>query len=137
MKTTKQLIGEFGEKAAVRYLRRKHYRILDRNYRYRHLELDIVAKNKTDIVFVEVKTRSFDDPNNIGLYGPPSAAVDAKKRKNTLDAMYAYLREFPSDLHPRIDVIEVYLFKNTKKFKVAKINHYENAVTRRNSHYTR
>ena len=131
MKTEKRLIGDFGERMAARFLRRHGYRIVARNYRAGHLELDIVAKNRSEIVFVEVKTRSVVSLDDDMPYGPPSAAVNRAKKQNTVDAAYAYLRENPSKLSPRIDVIEVYLDKGSKKPKVLKINHFTDAVTGR------
>ncbi len=132
MKTERRLIGDFGERAAARYLRRRFYRILERNYTYGHLELDIIARRGREIVFVEVKTRSVNSLDDDMPFGPPSAAVNREKKLNTLNAAKAYMRKNPSSLTPRIDVIEVYLDKNAKKPKVLKINHYQNAVTRRN-----
>ncbi len=132
MKTEKRRIGDFGERAAANYLRRRFYRILERNYTVGHLEVDIIARRGQEIVFVEVKTRSFASLDDDMPYGPPSSAVDRKKKLNTLNAASAYLRRNPSKLSPRIDVIEVYLDKNSKKPKVLKINHFQNAVTRRN-----
>ena len=132
MKTKKRIIGDFGEDAAVKYLKRKHYKILDRNAVLGKLELDVVAKNKTDIVFVEVKTRSVESVDGNFVYGRPSDAVNLEKRRNTVSAAYAYLKENPSRLNMRIDVIEVYLDKNAEKPTVLKIEHIENAVTRKN-----
>ena len=132
MKTEKRIIGDFGENAAVKYLKRKHYKILARNATFGKLELDIVAKTRTDIVFVEVKTRSVESLDGDMAYGRPSDAVNLEKRRNTVNAAYAYLKENPSRLNIRIDVIEVYLDKNAKKPTVLKIEHFENAVTRKN-----
>ncbi len=129
MKTEKRHIGDLGERAAANYLRRRFYRILERNYTVGHLELDIIACRGREIVFVEVKTRSVASLTDDMPYGPPSAAVDREKKLNTINAAEAYMRQKRSKLDPRIDVMEVYLDKNTKK--VLKINHYENAVTRR------
>ena len=120
-------IGNFGETAAAKYLLRNHYKILARNFRDGHHELDIVAQSRTDIVFVEVKTRTVD-PDAYSPYGTPSEAVDRDKKRNTLSASYAYLRQFPNSRQPRVDVIEVYLDKSSEKPKVLKINHFENAI---------
>ena len=60
MITKKREIGNFGEDAAVKYLKKKHYKILERNYTAGKLELDIIAKTKREIVFIEVKTRSVE-----------------------------------------------------------------------------
>ena len=129
MITKKREIGNFGEDCAVKYLRRKHYRILERNYVTGKLELDIIARKGKEIVFVEVKTRSVESLDSDMPYGRPSDAVNLEKRRNTVNAAYAYMRQNPRDLHMRVDVIEVYLDKNAKKLSVLAINHFENAVT--------
>ncbi len=122
----RKTVGEIGERLAARYLRRHGYRILSRNVRCGHLELDIIAKNKKNIVFAEVKARSFSSPEE-AMQMRPSEAVDGGKRRRTLQAAYAYLGEHPSPLCPRIDVIEVYLSRDPRP-RVYKINHIEGAV---------
>ena len=129
MITKKREIGNFGETAAVKYLRRKHYRILERNYVIGKLELDIIARKGKEVVFIEVKTRSVESLDSDMPYGRPSDAVNLEKRRNTVNAAYAYMRQNPSDLSMRVDVIEVYLDKNAKKPSLLSINHFENAIT--------
>ena len=129
MITKKREIGNFGETAAVKYLRRKHYRILERNYVTGKLELDIIARKGKEIVFIEVKTRSVESLDSDMPYGRPSDAVNLEKRRNTVNAAYAYMRQNPSNLSMRVDVIEVYLDKNAKKPSLLSINHFENAIT--------
>lgn len=129
MITKKREIGNFGEDAAVKYIRRKHYRILARNYVTGKLELDIIARKGKEIVFIEVKTRSVESLDSDMPYGRPADAVNLEKRRNTVNAAYAYMREHPTDLHMRVDVIEVYLDKGSEKPKLLKINHFENAIT--------
>ena len=129
MITKKREIGNFGEDSAVKYLRRKHYRILERNYVTGKLELDIIARKGKDIVFVEVKTRSVESLDSDMPYGRPSDAVNLEKRRNTVNAAYAYMRQNPCNLNMRVDVIEVYLDKNAKEPRLLSINHFENAIT--------
>ena len=57
-RTTKE-IGDWGERYAARYLRRHGYRISDRNYRHGKYEIDVIAVGLRDILFVEVKTRTY------------------------------------------------------------------------------
>ena len=132
MITKKREIGNFGEDCAVRYLRRKHYRILERNYVTGKLELDVIARKKREIVFIEVKTRSVSSLDSDMPNGRASDAVNLEKRRNTVKAAYAYMREHPTDLHMRVDVIEVYLDKNSEKPKLLTLNHIENAITGNN-----
>ena len=125
MKTTK-LIGDIGERAAARLLKKKKYKILERNLHEGRYELDIVAANRDFIVFVEVKTRSTENPDDLGFMHRAADFVDKDKQKRTVIAARRYLSENPSDKQPRFDVVEVYLQKDNEK-KVLEINHIENA----------
>ena len=58
MLQNRRTIGDRGEAAAIRFLEKKGYRILDKNYRCKSGEIDIVARDKDNIAFVEVKTRT-------------------------------------------------------------------------------
>lgn len=122
-------IGAFGEDAAVKFLKKNGYKILERNIHLSHNELDIVASDERFIVFVEVKCRSYDSPNSQN-YGRPSSAVTQDKQKRTVAAARAYLRAH-TDIkkQPRIDVIEVFITKSglNEKPKIDKINHIRNA----------
>ena len=123
MKTTTE-IGRYGEAAAVSYLKSKKYKILEQNYFASHNEIDIIAENKQYIIFVEVKSRSCVDPNAM-LFGTPGEAVTYSKQKRTLQAAHTYLNEHKTKKTPRLDVIEVYLAKDSHE--IIKINHIENA----------
>ena len=124
--TTKN-IGDIGENAAAKYLKRHFFRIVERNYRFHRDEIDIIAKNRKFLVFVEVKTRSRNDVND-NDFGTPSSAVDAGKMSRTKKAAVGYLAEHPESKRAiRFDVIEVYLDKNSEKPKIIDINHIENA----------
>lgn len=117
-------IGNYGERVAQEHLRLKGYRIIDRNTHQSHKEIDIIAKNKEYLVFVEVKTRSVND-DLYSRYGTPASAVNYKKQQNLIAGARLYLLRNPTSLQIRMDVIEVYLKKDSKK--VLKINHIENA----------
>ena len=75
-RTAKARTGAEGEEAAAEHLRRLGWKILDRNWRARHLELDIVAEERDTVVFVEVKTRAEG-----GLQSPFEALTPAKKER--------------------------------------------------------
>lgn len=117
-------IGKHGENIACKFLKKEGYRIVEQNRHESHKEIDIIASNKDYIVFVEVKTRSVDY-DLFNPYGTPASAVTYSKREKLISAARSYLRSNPTDKQPRMDVIEVYLKKGTKK--VLKINHFENA----------
>lgn len=112
-------IGNIGEKFTVKYLRRKGYRIRERNMRNFHSEIDIIAETKEYIVFVEVKTRS------VGQVFPPRAAVNAEKRRKILLASKSFMRYKNIKKTPRYDIAEVYL--NKENHKPISINYIENA----------
>jgi len=113
-----QEIGKLGEDIAVNYLKQKGYKILDRNFECRQGELDIIALDKKEIVFIEVKTRTSN------RYGLPSEAVNKIKQKHMLQSIkyYLYTRNL-SDEFVRIDVIEVYIRDN-----VYRVNHIKQAL---------
>lgn len=123
--TTKE-IGDIGERAAARFLKKNKYKIKGRNLHFSHNEIDIVAEDKSYIVFVEVKTRSVDTCAVGYIPEPPSKAVTKDKQSHLIEAARAYLKsEKPSKKQPRMDVIEVLIDKESHK--VLSLNHIRNA----------
>ena len=125
MKTVE--IGRIGEAYAAKFLKKQGYRILDKNKHQSHNEIDLIVTDRQYLVFVEVKARSVDE-NLYLAYGSPASAVDRPKKKRTVQAAQAYLatcREREQRKQPRMDVIEVFLHKDTHK--LLKINHIINA----------
>ena len=123
---TRGEIGAYGEKLAAKYLKKNGYRILAKNKHLSHNELDLIVTDKRFIVFVEVKTRSASSDDLYLPFGSPAQAVDRQKQARTLRAAQDYLRENPSKgKQPRMDVIEVYLEKDTGK--LLKLNHIPDA----------
>ncbi|MEG0050724.1 MAG: YraN family protein [Terrisporobacter sp.] len=107
--------GNLGEEIALKYLLSKGGKIIEKNYRTKIGEIDLIAKINGELVFVEVKSRS-----NIN-YGYPCEAVNCKKRKKITNvAKYYILENCLQNISIRFDVIEIYL--NDKK-----INHIVNA----------
>ncbi|VVM08224.1 YraN family protein [Methylacidimicrobium tartarophylax] len=95
-------LGRWGEREAARFLRRKGYRVLLRNVRIGGGEIDLVCRDASVLVFVEVKTRSSTE------YGEPAEAVDAEKRARLVRAAYAYLEELGrEEVTYRFDIVEV------------------------------
>ncbi len=120
--TTKE-IGDIGEHAAARFLKKNGYKIKGRNKHFSHNEIDIIAENRSYIVFVEVKTRTL---SHEGLASPsPSAAVTQAKQSRLITAAYEYLRKKPTSKQPRMDVVEVWLNRDT--IEVIDINHITDA----------
>jgi len=130
MKTieTKKQIGDYGEKLAVRYLRFHGYTVKERNWRTGHMELDIIASTWREIVFVEVKTRTYTK-DSLQSAPPPKHSVHAEKQRLTRQAARRYLYQNPTKKQPRMDVIEIWLLKenDSSKIKVAKIHHIKAA----------
>lgn len=94
-------LGRRGEELATAFLLSKGYSIIDRNWHSGHKEIDIVAQDGNDIVFVEIKTRTDESFCNA------RDAVDARKRQLLIYAAEAYLRSHQYDLSPRFDILTV------------------------------
>ena len=126
---TKQ-IGDIGESLAAKLLKKSGYKIIERNLHVSHNELDIIAVHKKQkvIAFGEVKTRTVDN-DLYSRFGTPASAVSKEKQIRTVDAARAFLSKSSkySSLQPRLDVIEVFLHKES--LKTLKINHIENAFS--------
>lgn len=98
----RQKIGKSGESAALRFLKKKGYKILEQNYRTRLGEIDIIARDRQTIVFIEVKTRRSLE------YGSPKMALTPKKQRNiSMTALYYLKVNDQSHAHARFDVVTV------------------------------
>lgn len=135
-------IGEFGEKITCYYLKKKGYKILDRNYKKELSsvakgEIDVVAKprrnasgilrgRKDDVIcFVEVKT--IVQPAQGGLGYSPEAKVDFQKQRKIIKLAQNWLADnkIPIESKWQIDVISV---KISPDFKKAKVKHFRNII---------
>ena len=114
------IAGSWGEALAAEYMRKKRYRILDRGYRSRFGEIDLIVANKQFLVFVEVKLRKTDQ------FAPARECVDFRKQNRLRTTAEIYLSEHPTDLQPRFDVIEIYAPDGVETQKPV-INHLEDA----------
>ena len=114
--------GSWGEEMACQHLISQGYKILKRNFHSKCGEIDIIAKDKNCIVFVEVKTRR---NNSCGL---PAEAVDVKKQTHLYKTAERYIQENPTEKEIRFDVIEVYARIVDGNPVVESINHIENIV---------
>lgn len=110
-------IGKKGEAMAKAYLEKKSYKILACNWRYHKLEVDIIAQQGNNLIFVEVKTRNTD------VFGLPESFVSRKQQQNLADAVEAYLYLYPQmGGNIRYDVVSIVL-----KGEAAEIEHFEDA----------
>ncbi len=108
-KGARQGLGRTGERLAAEALTRRGYCILEQNYRCRHGEIDLVAEEGQDLVFVEVKTRRG------AAYGLPEEAVNARKRQKLREVASYYLAAHScSERSWRIDVVAVQLSSGGK-----------------------
>lgn len=105
-----KIFGQQGEDTACRYLRKKGYKIIKRNFRYsRVAEIDIIAKDKDCLVFIEVKSRTTQN------FGHPFEAVNRRKLEHIFKACLAYLQTTEEEFKKyRIDIISVLGDENPK-----------------------
>ncbi|MDI6703646.1 MAG: YraN family protein [bacterium] len=103
---SKVTIGKKGEEEAVRYLKKRGYRIIERNFRCKLGEIDIIAIDKNYLVFIEVKKRDSSS------FGNPLESVDEKKQKQIEKVALSFLRyKGLSDVDCRFDVVSITLDK--------------------------
>ncbi|OQX52762.1 MAG: YraN family protein [Candidatus Cloacimonas sp. 4484_209] len=114
----RRLIGANGESRAIAFLKERKFRIVERNYRTKVGEIDIIAERDGLVTFVEVKTRRSKS------YGSPEEAIDKKKRKRIIKAAKYYLvsHNLYDEVDVRFDVLSL-----TKKNGVFQIEYFENA----------
>ncbi len=99
-------IGDKGETIAVNYLIDKGFNIVERNWRFKHLEIDIIAYINKTLHFIEVKTRTNE------LFGKPEESIDEIKMNRLKKAAEAYLQIHSEWLLIQFDVVAITLHKN-------------------------
>ena len=114
------ITGAWGEQIAAGYLLKKRYKIISTNYRCRFGEIDIIAANRTYLVFAEVKLRKSNS------FAAAAEFVDQHKQARLRTTAELYLSENPTRLQPRFDVIEIYAPEGIHTAKPI-INHLEDA----------
>jgi len=118
MKDSSKDLAKLGEDLACVLLAEKGYKIIKRNFRFGHGEIDIVARDGETLVFVEVKTRRSEE------YGTPESAITMAKQKQIIKIAKAYLYiNDISDTQCRFDVIGIIMPYTSEP----QINHIENA----------
>ena len=118
-------VGIRGEDAACDFLNKNKLSIIARNFRAGKCEIDIIAEDRRNIVFVEVKTRT--SPKG-SPYGRPSDAVNRAKRENVISAAREFLRRYAKNDKRaiRFDVIEIYA---TASNEISEIIHIKDAFS--------
>lgn len=109
--------GILGEQIAKDYLISIQYKILEQNFRYSKSEIDLIAKDREVLVFVEVKTRSYD------YFGPPESFVSEHKELLIHEAGSYYMETINHDWEFRFDIIAILLNKDGSH----QLNHFKNA----------
>lgn len=104
-----RVLGDKGEELAVRYLKKKGYSILVRNYKAPTGEIDIIADDRGTLVFVEVKARSDD------LFGQPEEAVNHRKQRKIERTALHYMSRLKKEMPARFDIVSVHLKGNAGK----------------------
>ncbi|MCB0522450.1 MAG: YraN family protein [Lewinellaceae bacterium] len=93
--------GKKGEEIAVRFLQENGLEILATNWRHKRAEVDVIARDEKMLVFVEVKTRSYD------YFGKPEEFVDKKKMALLAKAAAAYMKETGHEWAIRFDIVSI------------------------------
>ncbi len=106
--------GKEGEKIAAAFLKKKGYRIIETNYRCALGEIDIIAREKGELVFVEVKTRTSAE------LGYPEQAVGINKQKKMSQLALWYLQKKNNDAQARFDVVAVTISASGNEIKLIK-----------------
>ena len=114
-------VGARGEKLAADYLKKHGYKIIQKNFRCREGEIDIITQKGECLVFVEVRTKRNT------AFGTPEESVTLSKREKLISLANAYLQSYDKlPLSWRIDVVAVELGPNNR---VSRLEHIENAVS--------
>ncbi len=121
MSSKRKEVGAIGEKLAADFLKKHGYKIIQRNFRCREGEIDIIAQKDECLVFVEVRTKKNT------AFGTPEESVTLSKREKLISLADSYLQTLRNQ-PPfwRIDVVAVELGPNNK---VSRLEHIENAVS--------
>jgi putative endonuclease len=115
-----QILGKFGENLAKNYLIKKGFDIICCNWRYSYYEIDIIAKIKEKIIFVEVKTRL---NTNFGTAQDNLSARKIKKIKKAIQYFLLINNNYTQE--PRVDAITIDIDKYKR---IAKIKHFKNII---------
>ena len=115
MEKYNKIIGNYGEDCAAKFLEKNKYKIIERNFSCKFGEIDIIAKDKNILVFVEVKSRTNE------MYGTPAMAVNYYKRKNIVKtAKYYIMKNKLQNEFCRFDVVEILLENDDNNIRLIK-----------------
>lgn len=109
--------GKAGEELAASWMAAQGYRVLQRNWRYRRAEIDLIVEKEGILVFVEVKTRRSAD------FGTPESFVTTRKVRFMAEAASVFMEEYGHEGELRFDVIAVLMLPG----EAAQVSHFEDA----------
>jgi len=115
MRNRQQKSGEKGEAIAVRQLKKNGYKIIETNYRIQLGEIDVIAKDKDTIVFVEVKAR-----RSVHFGSPKGAVTTQKQKKISMVALYYLKATNQITAKARFDVVAVNLNRDKPRVEIIK-----------------
>lgn len=120
-RSARRRLGNFGESAAAAHLTRQGYELLARQWRCARGEIDLVARQGAQLVFVEVRTRRGREG------GSPEESITPAKQSRLINLAYAYLEAHDTDptVSWRIDVIALEI---DRAGRIDRLNHIVNAV---------
>ena len=98
----KKILGDYGEELAAKEYRRRRCRIVDRGYRSRFGEIDLIAEDRSYVIFVEVKLRKDD------RFASAAEAVTPAKQGRIRRTASLWLARHGTEKQPRFDVVEIY-----------------------------
>jgi len=111
----KKELGKKGEEIAIRFLKKNGYKIIERNYVCKVGEMDIIAREKDTLVFIEVKTRTST------AFGPPQLAVNSTKQMQLSKVALYFLKEkCLEDIKARFDVVAIVVRPKEEEIELIK-----------------
>ncbi len=105
-------LGQKGEELACRFLVNRGYKIISRNFKTSHGEIDVIAKDNDTLVFIEVKTRESLE------YGLPFESVNRMKRRKIANVAMMYLKKLRELPACRFDIVSIYHKKGNPVFEL-------------------
>ena len=115
----KRATGDLGEDLAAHYLERSGLTVIERNYRCKAGEIDLVAQDGEELVFAEVRTRSG------AAFGTPEESITARKRRKMAECAFSYLAERCAHGRTwRVDLVAVELDRG----RVVRVDHYKHVL---------
>ena len=115
----KRATGELGEDLAAHFLERSGLAVLERNYRCKAGEIDVIAQDGDELVFAEVRTRSG------AAFGTPEESLTVRKRRKMAECAYSYLAERGAHGRTwRVDLVAIELDRG----RVVRVDHYKHVL---------